>query len=72
MGKATFSYDTIDEAHEISVNAHIMEVSNMIEAVRNYARHLNKYEERNEIPTDEVADKLFDLTSEWGYIEKMQ
>lgn len=71
MGKATFSYDTIDEAHEISVNAHITEVSRMIEEVRNYARHLDKYEERKEIPTDEVADTLFDLTSGWGYIEKM-
>lgn len=72
MGKAIFSYDTIDEAHEISINSHIREVTKMIEDIRGYAHHLDRWEERDSIPVDEIVDKIHSITDAWYYIEKVQ
>lgn len=72
MAKCTFTYDTINDAHEISINAHIPEVTQMIEGVKDYVHHLYNNEEREEIPVEEICNKLNDITDAWYFIEKIQ
>lgn len=72
MAKAVFEYDTIDDAHEISINAHIDDVTQMIEGVRDYVHHLYNDEEREEIPVEEICNKLNNIIDAWYFIEKVQ
>lgn len=72
MAKAIFEFDTIDDAHEISMCANLREISLILDNINNYARNLDKYEERENIPTEEIVDKLRNYLDRWYYIDKME
>lgn len=68
MAKTIFEFDSIEESNDINLCANRYKMAAMLEDIREYVRTLNKYEERAEIPTEEIANRLSDIISDWYYI----
>lgn len=68
MGKTIFEFDNGEDMYDISLCTNRYKMAHMLDEVQNYVRHLNKYEERSEIPIDELIDRLGDMVHEWFHI----
>lgn len=68
MGKVTFEFNDGEEMYDISLCTNRYKMASMLDEVQNYVRHLNKYEERSEIPVTELIDKLEDMVHCWYHI----
>lgn len=67
MSKVTFEFNE-EEQHDVDLCNNRYKMACMLDEIQNYIRQLNKYEERAEIPTQEIVDKLTTLIENWYYI----
>lgn len=59
--KVIYEFDPDNDAPTLREYQRIGELISIEDALQRYARHLRKHCDRDEIPTDEVADKLFEI-----------
>lgn len=71
MGKVNFEFDAIEEQNDIALCTNRYKLASMLSEISNYRRTLYKYEERKQIPVDEIVNKLDDLLNDWYYIENI-
>lgn len=70
MGKVKFEFDTAEENNDIELCANRYKLAQMLYDIQDYIRNLNKYEERNEIPVEEISEKLSTMIEDWYMISK--
>lgn len=56
--KVIIEFDKQEDFDDIIFALHISTVRNIIDKLREYRKHLDKYEERKSIPTEEIEQKL--------------
>jgi hypothetical protein len=63
---ATLRFNLEDEGDKCDFDMALKasDMFSMLEEIRNYRRHLRKYEDRDSIPTTEIVDKLDELLTE--------
>lgn len=71
MGKVKFEFDTIEEQNDIALCTNRYKLALMLSNISDYRRTLYKWEEREQIPTEEIVNKLDDLLSDWYYIDNL-
>lgn len=71
MAKIILEFDDIDDSHDLSLCCNRHKLASMLYNIENYARGLRKYEERNEIPTEEVVNKIQHILSDWYVIQDL-
>lgn len=64
MPTASLTFNLPEETYDFELANNASKYMLACEDVKNYARHLRKYEERKEIPTEEVFEKLYEFLSE--------
>ena len=69
MAKVTFEFDDIEENGEILLTANRKNLASMLYDIGQYRRELYKYESRENIPTQEIIDKLDNLLNTWYNLE---
>lgn len=69
MAKVTFEFDDIEENGEILLTANRKNLASMLYDIGQYRRELYKYESRENIPTQEIIDKLDNLLDTWYNLE---
>lgn len=69
MAKVTFEFDDIEENGEILLTANRKNLASMLYDISQYRRELYKYESRENIPTQEIIDKLDNLLDTWYNLE---
>lgn len=69
MGKVNFEFNAIDEQYDIALCTNRYKLASMLEEISNYRRNLYKYEEREQIPTEEIVNKLDNMLNDWYYID---
>lgn len=69
MAKVTFEFDDIEENGEILLTANRKNLAFMLYDISQYRRKLYKYENRENIPTQEIIDKLDNLLDTWYNLE---
>lgn len=69
MAKVTFEFDDIEENGEILLTANRKNLAFMLYDISQYRRKLYKYENRENIPTQEIIDKLDNLLNTWYNLE---
>ena len=69
MAKVTFVFDDIEENGEILLTANRKNLAFMLYDISQYRRKLYKYENRENIPTQEIIDKLDNLLDTWYNLE---
>lgn len=69
MAKVTYTLDDVEDDYDMKLITNRREMAYMLDEIRNYIRNLNKYEERNEIPTEEISNKLSNIIDKWYYID---
>lgn len=68
MGKVNFEFDAIEEQNDIALCTNRYKLASILEEISNYRRNLYKYEEREQIPTEEIVNKLDGMLDGWYYI----
>lgn len=71
MGKVKFEFDAIEEQNDIALCTNRYKLALMLSNISDYRRTLYKWEEREQIPTEEIVNKLDDLLSDWYYIDNL-
>lgn len=71
MGKVNFEFDAIEEQNDIVLCTNRYKLASMLSEISNYRRSLYKYEEREQIPTEEIINKLDGLLEDWYYIDNL-
>lgn len=71
MGKVNFEFDAIEEQNDIALCTNRYKLASMLSEISNYRRSLYKYEEREQIPTEEIINKLDGLLEDWYYIDNL-
>ncbi|WP_304393104.1 hypothetical protein [uncultured Clostridium sp.] len=71
MGKVKFEFDAIEEQNDIALCTNRYKLASMLSNISDYRRTLYKWEEREQIPTEEIVNKLDDLLSDWYYIDNL-
>ena len=69
MGKVTFEFDDKEESYDVSLCTNRYVMAHMLDEISNYARGLRKYEERSQVPTEEVETKLSNIIDKWYVIQ---
>ena len=69
MAKVTFEFDDIEENGEILLTANRKNLASTLYDIGQYRRELYKYESRENIPTQEIIDKLDNLLNTWYNLE---
>ena len=69
MSKVIFEFDGTKDTYDIALCTHRIQMGMMLQDIQNYARELRKYEERKEIPTNEVESKLNEIIDDWYHIQ---
>ena len=69
MAKVTFEFDDIEENGEILLTANRKNLASTLYDISQYRRELYKYENRENIPTQEIIDKLDNLLDTWYNLE---
>lgn len=69
MAKVTFEFDDIEENGEILLTTNRKNLASMLYDIGQYRRELYKYESRENIPTQEIIDKLDNLLDTWYNLE---
>lgn len=69
MGKVTFEFDEAEERYDVSLCVNRYKMAYMLDEIRDYARTLRKYEEREQLPTEEVETKLSNIIDKWYVIQ---
>jgi len=64
MPTASLNFNLPEENYDFKLASNAAAFMLACDDIRNYARQLRKYEERKEIPTEEVSEKLYELLSE--------
>lgn len=71
MAKVIFEFNDAEEKHDINLIVNRHRLASMLYEVQNYARNLYKYEERNEIPAEEISNKLQEIINDWYTIQDL-
>ena len=73
MGKIIYEFkDTdADDVHSVTLINNRYKMATMLYNITDYIRTLRKYEERQNIPVEEIADKLSDIVADWYIIEHL-
>jgi hypothetical protein len=61
MPKAILEYNLPEESSEYELAMNAGKYHSMLYEIYNYARGLRKYDPRETVPTEEVAEKLYEL-----------
>lgn len=69
MSKVVFEFDGAEESYDVSLCTNRTKMAVMLQAVQDYARQLRKYEQRENIPTEEVEKKLTEIIYDWYIIQ---
>lgn len=69
MAKVTFEFDDIEENGEILLTVNRKNLASTLYDISQYRRKLYKYENRENIPTQEIIDKLDNLLDTWYNLE---
>ena len=70
MAKVTFEFDDREEHDEVLTIANRFVLKGMLYDLAEYRRHLYKYENRGEIPVNEIIDKLDTILKDWYNLEE--
>lgn len=70
MAKVRFEFND-EESNNVILCVSRHTLANMLEEINTYRRNLTKYEERNEIPTQEIIDNLENILQPWFIISEM-
>lgn len=70
MSKVKFEFDAKKDLYDIALCTHRVELGIMLQDVQDYIRNLDKYEDRTEIPAEEVSRKLYNIIDKWYVISK--
>ena len=68
MSKITIELDEQEENYDLELYTNRYKMAHMLDEVQNLAREYYKYDERSEIPTSEIKDKLDNILSDWYYL----
>lgn len=68
MPKITIELDEQEENYDLELYTNRYKMAHMLDEVQNLAREYYKYDERSEIPTSEIKDKLDNILSDWYYL----
>ena len=71
MSKVIFEFEG-DEDFDIALCSRRKEIAKMLKEIRAYVRSLFKYEDREQLPTPEVLNKLDDIIRDWYSIEDLE
>lgn len=71
MGKVKFEFDAIEEQNDIALCTNRYKLASMLSDIADYRRTLYKYEERKDIPTEEIVNRLDSMLEDWYYIDNM-
>ncbi len=69
MAKVTYTLDDVEDDYDVKLITNRREMAYMLDEIRGYIRNLDKYEERSEIPTEEIENKLSNIIDKWYYID---
>ena len=69
MSKVVFEFDGAEESYDVSLCTNRTKMAVMLQAVQDYARQLRKYEQRENIPTEEVEKKITEIIYDWYIIQ---
>lgn len=61
MPKAILEFTLPEDNEDFKMHMNASKYYCAIEDIKNYARHLNKYDERKTIPKGEIINKLYEL-----------
>lgn len=64
MPTASLTFNLPEENYDFELATNAVKFMLACDDIRQYARTLRKYEERKEIPTEEVSEKLYEFLSE--------
>lgn len=71
MSKVTFEFDSNEDGYEIALCTYRHKLAKMLWDISDYVRSLRKYEERTNIPSEEVEERLSYMLQDWGFISDM-
>ena len=73
MGKIIYEFkdNDVDDVHSVTLINNRYKMATMLYNITDYIRTLRKYEERQSIPVEEIADKLSDFVADWYIIEDL-
>ena len=71
MSIVTMEFDEMEEHYDITLCNSRHHMAKMLNEIESYARTLRKYEERDNIPTEEVERKLSNIIERWYFIQDM-
>lgn len=69
MAKVTYTLDDVEDSYDVKLITNRREMAYMLDEIRGYIRNLDKYEERSEIPTEEIENKLSNIIDKWYYLD---
>jgi hypothetical protein len=66
LSKAIFEFTLPEEQETYNIYRQAMDMNIALSNIREWIRHLRKYEDRELIPVEELADKFFEILADNG------